>query len=176
MLHCESSFLETGFPEIGALELLTTDRGLVAILFCGERRSRASTRWVAREVASTRPAASGRHARCGRQIREYLEGARREFDLPLHRTGTAFQRRVLDEVSRVPYGSTATYGEIARSVGNPAASRAVGAANGANPLPLVIPCHRVVGSSSRLTGYGGGLAAKRILLALERPAQLALAS
>lgn len=174
MLHCRSSLLETGVPEVGTLELLSTGEGLAAILFCGERRSGASSRWLAREVGPVAPAA-GEHRLYAEQIREYLAGARSEFDLPLHRTGTPFQRAVLDAVGRVPYGATATYGEIAVAVGNPKAVRAVGAANGANPLPLVIPCHRIVGtgspsgsrSGSELTGYGGGLDAKRRLLDLE---------
>lgn len=171
MLHCRSSLLETGVPEVGTLELLSTGEGLAAVLFCGERRSGASARWLAREVGTVAPAAAGEHRLYAEQIREYLAGARSEFDLPLHRTGTPFQRAVLDAVGRVPYGATATYGEIAVAVGNPKAVRAVGAANGANPLPLVIPCHRIVGTGPRsglkLTGYGGGLDAKRRLLDLE---------
>lgn len=177
MIACRSSLLETGIPEIGTLELLSSEAGLAAILFCGERRSPASSRWRAREVGPVSPAAPGEHDRCAAEIREYLAGDRIAFDLPLHRTGTPFQRAVLDAVSRVPYGATATYGEIAAAVGNPAAGRAVGAANGANPLPLVLPCHRIVGTAAKLTGYGGGLDAKRWLLSREAaPARLALAS
>lgn len=176
MLTCRSSFMETGIPEIGRLELLTTDQGLVGILFCDERRSRATAAWRARNVRSAVPALPGEHDGYARQIREYLAGERREFTFPLHRTGTPFQRAVLDAVASVPFGARASYGDIARAVGNPAACRAVGAANGANPLPLVIPCHRIVGSSKNLTGYGGGLDAKRWLLSLESPALLARAS
>ena len=176
MIHCSSSFLDTGIAEIGRLELLGAERGLAAVLFCGSRRSAAAERWRRREVGSSRPAAPGEHDRYAREIREFLAGSRREFTIPLHRTGTGFQRAVLDAVWRVPYGGRASYGEIARAVGNPRASRAVGAANGANPLPLVLPCHRIVGASSGLTGYGGGLDAKRRLLALESSALLALAS
>lgn len=178
MLRCRSSLLETGIPEVGTLELLSSDEGLAAILFCGERRSAATSRWLAREVGAADPAAAGEHETYERQIREYLAGSRTEFDFRLHRTGTAFRRAVLDAVGRVPYGATATYREIAAAVGSPKAVRAVGAANGANPLPLVIPCHRIVGSGSgkgrngtenrmKLTGYGGGLDAKRRLLDLE---------
>lgn len=176
MLTCRTSFVETGIPEIGRLELLSTDQGLVAILFCGERRSRASAAWRQRNVGSAVPAARGEHEPYARQIREYLAGERREFTFQLQRTGTPFQHAVLDAVARVPYGARASYRDIARAAGNPAACRAVGAANGANPLPLVIPCHRIVGASSKLTGYGGGLDAKRWLLSLESPARLALAS
>lgn len=173
---CRSSFMETGIPEIGRLELLSTDQGLAAILFCDERRSRASAAWRARNVGSVVPASPGEHDVYARQIREFLAGDRREFAIPLQRTGTPFQRAVLDAVAGVPYGARVSYQDIARSVGNPAACRAVGAANGANPLPLVIPCHRIVGASKKLTGYGGGLDAKRWLLSLESPALLALAS
>ena len=176
MLTCRSSFMETGIPEIGRLEVLTTDQGLAGILFCDERRSRASAAWRARNVRSAVPASAGEHEPHVRQIREFLAGDRREFTIPLHRTGTPFQRDVLDAVARVPFGARASYLDIARAVGNPAACRAVGAANGANPLPLVIPCHRIVGTSNKLTGYGGGLDAKRWLLSLESPARLALAS
>ena len=173
---CRSSFMETGIPEIGRLELLSTDQGLAAILFCDERRSGASAAWRARNVGSVVPASPGEHDVYARQIREFLAGDRREFTIPLQRTGTPFQRAVLDAVAGVPYGARVSYQDIARSVGNPAACRAVGAANGANPLPLVIPCHRIVGASKKLTGYGGGLDAKRWLLSLESPALLALAS
>ncbi len=176
MLTCRASFLETGIPAIGRLELLNTDHGLAAILFCGERRSRASAAWRGRNVGSAVPATPGEHDLYAREIREYLAGDRREFTIPLHRTGTPFQHAVLDAVASVPYGARASYQDIARAVGSPAACRAVGAANGANPLPLVIPCHRIVGASNKLTGYGGGLDAKLWLLSLESPARLALAS
>ena len=176
MLTCCSSFLDTGIAEIGRLELLGTDRGLAAILFCDERRSRASASWRRRNVGSAAPASPGEHDIYALQIREYLAGGRREFTIPLHRTGTPFQRAVLDAVGGVPYGARASYQDIARTVGNPAACRAVGAANGANPLPLIIPCHRIVGASAKLMGYGGGLDAKRWLLASESSALLALAS
>ena len=101
------------------------------------------------------------------QLREYLEGARREFDLRLAPPGTPFQRRVWEELSRIPYGATISYRELARRVGNPAATRAVARANATNPIPVIVPCHRVIGSDGTLTGYGGGLDRKRRLLALE---------
>jgi methylated-DNA-[protein]-cysteine S-methyltransferase len=101
------------------------------------------------------------------QLRAYFAGELREFDLPLAPRGTAFQRRVWAAVAAIPYGNTATYSEIAAAVCSPAACRAVGAANGRNPLPVIVPCHRVIGAAGALTGYGGGLARKRSLLDLE---------
>jgi methylated-DNA-[protein]-cysteine S-methyltransferase len=105
------------------------------------------------------------------QLEEYLAGERTSFDLPLSPRGTEFQRRVWDALVEIPYGETVSYAELARRVGAPAAVRAVGAANGRNPLSIVVPCHRVVGSDGSLTGYGGGLPAKRWLLDLERSAR-----
>jgi len=102
-----------------------------------------------------------------RQLKEYFAGRRTDFDLPLAPQGTGFQKSVWRQLCDIPYGETISYGELARRVGNPKASRAVGAANGSNPLPIVIPCHRVIGSSGKLTGFGGGLPVKEALLALE---------
>ncbi|MGD8718351.1 MAG: methylated-DNA--[protein]-cysteine S-methyltransferase [Candidatus Zixiibacteriota bacterium] len=104
-----------------------------------------------------------------RELEEYLAGRRREFDVPFHIRVTPFQFKVLEVVSTIPYGSTTTYGEIAKRLGSPGAARAVGAACGANPIPLVVPCHRVVGSSGP-GGYAGGLEFKRKLLELESAA------
>ena len=101
------------------------------------------------------------------QLLEYLAGARRAFDLPLDPAGTDFQRSVWEALGAIPYGETRTYGEIAAAVGRPKAVRAVGQANHVNPLPIFIPCHRVVGKNGALTGYAGGLDLKRALLALE---------
>jgi methylated-DNA-[protein]-cysteine S-methyltransferase len=109
-------------------------------------------------------------AEAARQLRAYFAGALRRFDLPLSPRGTAFQRRVWDAVAAIPYGETATYSELAASIGSPRACRAVGAANGRNPLPVIVPCHRVLGSAGQLTGYGGGLELKRALLDLEAAA------
>ena len=102
------------------------------------------------------------------QLDEYWSGKRTEFDLPLIPEGTEFRMQVWDALLDVPYGKTASYGEIARRVGRPKAARAVGAACGSNPLPIFIPCHRVVGSTGALTGFGGGLPIKEKLLALEK--------
>lgn len=104
------------------------------------------------------------------QLEEYFDGDRREFDLPLAPEGTEFQLAVWDALLRIPYGQTAGYGELAAWIGKPTASRAVGAANGRNPISIIVPCHRVIGASGDLTGYGGGLERKRTLLDLEQRA------
>lgn len=102
-----------------------------------------------------------------RQLEEYFAGTRKEFELPLHLSGTDFQVQVLEELQKIPYGETASYGDIAKRIGRPKAMRAVGAANGRNPIPIIIPCHRVIGSTGDLTGFGGGLDTKEALLRLE---------
>ena len=102
-----------------------------------------------------------------RQIGEYFAGERRAFELPLRTAGSEFQQLVWRALGAIPYGRTVGYGELARAIGRPAASRAVGLANGRNPISIVVPCHRVVGASGSLTGYGGGLERKRFLLDLE---------
>jgi methylated-DNA-[protein]-cysteine S-methyltransferase len=102
-----------------------------------------------------------------RQLDEYFAGRRTAFDLPLAAKGSPFQRAVWDALTRIPYAATCSYADIARAIDRPAAVRAVGAANGANPLPIVVPCHRVIGSDGKLVGYGGGLPRKRWLLAHE---------
>ncbi len=101
------------------------------------------------------------------QLHAYFAGKLERFELPLARCGTAFQQSVWEAVGEIPYGSTSTYSELAAAIGRPRACRAVGAANGRNPLPVIIPCHRVLGAAGALTGYGGGLERKRRLLALE---------
>jgi methylated-DNA-[protein]-cysteine S-methyltransferase len=105
-----------------------------------------------------------------RQLTAYLDGRLTTFSLPLDLVGTPFQRSVWGRVLDIPYGGRATYGAVARALGRPRAARAVGAANGANPVPIVVPCHRLVGASGDLTGYGGGLELKRRLLRLEQTA------
>jgi methylated-DNA-[protein]-cysteine S-methyltransferase len=103
-----------------------------------------------------------------RQLRAYFGGQLRKFELPLDLAGTEFQRRVWLELTRIPYGETRSYQELARAIDVPKAVRAVGAANGANPVAIVVPCHRVIGAGGKLVGYGGGLPLKRRLLSLER--------
>jgi methylated-DNA-[protein]-cysteine S-methyltransferase len=106
-----------------------------------------------------------------RQLNEYFDGVRTDFDLPLTLLGTAFQRHVWTALRAVPYGETVTYGQLADRVGQPTAARAVGLANGKNPISIIVPCHRVIGSTGSLTGYGGGLATKQYLLAHESRAR-----
>src|SRR5437016_10439782 len=119
-------------------------------------------------VESARPSNANQILReTTRQLRAYFDGGLRAFDLPLDIQGTAFQKRVWVELVKIPYGETRSYMQIAMAVGAPQAVRAVGAANGANPIPIVVPCHRVIGSSGKLTGYGGGLPLKKRLLELE---------
>lgn len=101
------------------------------------------------------------------QLREYFDGTRTTFDVVLDLHGTAFQKTVWNALLDVPYGTTISYGELARRIGRPDAVRAVGTANGANPVPIIVPCHRIIGANGTLTGYGGGLPRKQQLLALE---------
>ena len=108
------------------------------------------------------------------QLREYFAGKRRAFDLPLAPSGTPFQLSVWNVLRKIPYGRTLSYLDVANAIGKPAACRAVGAANGANPLPIVVPCHRVIGANGSLTGFGGGIDVKRRLLALEGALSLEL--
>jgi methylated-DNA-[protein]-cysteine S-methyltransferase len=111
--------------------------------------------------------ARGPVAEAVRQLREYFAGHRTDFDLPLNAAGTSFQRTVWRQLQAIAYGETISYGELARRIGNPKASRAVGSANGSNPIPIVIPCHRVIAADGKLGGFGGGLPVKETLLALE---------
>ena len=106
-------------------------------------------------------------AACARQVGDYLDGKRKDFDLPLAPRGSEFQRRVWIEIARIPYGQTLTYAELARRAGAPGAARAAGAATGRNPLSIIVPCHRVVGTDGSLTGYAGGIERKTKLLEIE---------
>ena len=110
---------------------------------------------------------SQRTAKLRRQLAEYFAGTRREFDLELAPEGTPFERSVWEALRQIPFGETRSYGEIAEAIGHPGAARAVGRANGANPIPIVVPCHRVIGANGSLTGFGGGLENKSRLLELE---------
>jgi methylated-DNA-[protein]-cysteine S-methyltransferase len=145
---------------IGRLLLVASPAGLRAIMF--ERNGRPPD-----PPERSNPAGGGALDEAARQLGDYFERRRRHFDLPLDPAGTPFQRRVWEALRKIPYGEIRSYGEIAREVGRPDATRAVGAANGANPLPIVVPCHRVVGADGSLTGFGGGLELKRFLLDLE---------
>lgn len=152
---------------VGVMRVASTDRGLAYVRLPSEEGRGLSgflQRFARRPslvdaFAPNRPAIA--------QIRDYLEGKRTDFDLSLDLRATDFQRRVYEAVAAIPYGEVRSYAEVARAIGHPSAVRAVGAANGANPLPLVVPCHRVVGSGGHLGGYGGGLPLKRRLLAME---------
>ena len=154
---------------VGVIRAAATPRGVCTIAL-GTETAQDFFSWLERHVghAPRRPERSGLVGLALDQIAEYLEGKRREFDLPLDLRGTEFQRKVWAAVAGIPYGQTRTYAEVARLIGKPQAVRAAGAANGANPLPLVVPCHRVLGSDGSLTGYGGGLDVKRKLLEMEK--------
>lgn len=102
------------------------------------------------------------------QLSEYFQGTRTQFSIKLQPKGTDFQKKVWQQLSKIPYGETTHYGEIAKRIGNPKGSRAVGLANGKNPIPIIVPCHRVIGKDGSLTGFGGGLEIKKQLLALEK--------
>jgi O-6-methylguanine DNA methyltransferase len=144
--------------------LVAGDCGLRAIEFDPRRGwdgSRPGTHPIAREAE--------------RQLRAYFAGELRRFELPLDLQGTPFQLRVWHELERIPYGETRSYSQIAEALGAPRAVRAVGAANGANPIPIVVPCHRVIGAGGKLVGYGGGLPLKKRLLELEGARALPLA-
>jgi methylated-DNA-[protein]-cysteine S-methyltransferase len=142
---------------VGLLGLAATDEGLTACEF-------------ARDGTPT-PIPDHPHLkRAVRELDEYFRGKRRGFDVSLAvDRGTEFQRRVWKELSKIPYGETWSYRDVATKIGRPAAVRAVGAANGANPIAIIVPCHRVIGADGSLTGYGGGEARKRFLLDLESP-------
>ena len=145
---------------VGPLLLAADDTGLRAIEF---RDNRHPVKRDGDWHAGMHPVIDAAAA----QLDEYFAGTRRTFDLPLTPQGTAFQRAVWDALDAIPYGETWSYAQLARRIGNPAAMRAVGAANGRNPLPIVRPCHRVIGADGALTGFGGGLPTKRFLLEFE---------
>jgi methylated-DNA-[protein]-cysteine S-methyltransferase len=146
---------------IGRLLLSSDGRALTGLYMdVPSRPPRDLAEWVEDAEAGPLPEAV-------RQLGEYFKGARRDFDLPLQMQGTEFQRRAWRSLMEIPYGETRSYGEQARLIGNPKASRAVGLANGRNPIAIVVPCHRVIGADGSLTGFGGGLERKRWLLAHE---------
>ncbi|MGQ7843631.1 methylated-DNA--[protein]-cysteine S-methyltransferase [Granulosicoccus sp. 3-233] len=145
---------------IGTLTLAADEVGLRHIIFPqGSRAFAAPEHWLPNP---------GRFDAVRQQLDEYFDGSRQHFSLPLAPNGTDFQNAVWQALTSIDYASTCSYGDLARRLGKPGASRAVGAANGANPLPIIIPCHRVIGASGRLTGFGGGLLTKQWLLSHER--------
>jgi len=147
---------------VGPLTLVATDRGLSAILWKNDRKGRVRVTIDAEDHAH--PVL----VRAERQLTAYFAGRRKTFSIRLDVAGSTFQQKVWNALRTIPFGETRTYGEIARQIGHPAAVRAVGAANGRNPVAIVAPCHRVIGSTGALTGFAGGLDAKARLLALER--------
>jgi methylated-DNA-[protein]-cysteine S-methyltransferase len=149
--------------EIGPLTTMVDESGVVVGVRFGKAEARAD-RVLDPEATKD----------VDKQLLQYFAKEREEFDLPLNPKGSDFQQQVWQAIAQIPYGQTRTYGQIARQLGDPHASQAVGQAAGANPIPIIIPCHRVIGASSALVGFGGGLATKEKLLHLERgiPASL----
>jgi methylated-DNA-[protein]-cysteine S-methyltransferase len=150
--------LRTLATPVGELTLTASDSALTAVFFPTSRHRSRVTR------TDTGPAGEAILDTARRQLEEYFAGARKTFDVPLALAGTAFEQRVWELLRQIPYGTTTSYGELARRLGDPAASRAVGIANARNPIPIIVPCHRVIGANGDLTGYGGGLDRKLWLL------------
>ena len=145
---------------VGPLSIAGNDTSLCFILFgSGKRAAKPDPDWQESDGSVLRETI--------RQLQAYFDKKLRNFDLPLNPAGTPFQLSVWRELQQIPYGEVISYGELAGRIGKPQASRAVGAANGSNPIPIVVPCHRVIGSNGKLTGYGGGLPIKEALLELE---------
>src|SRR5438067_9746929 len=157
----------TGSP-LGPLTLIASGGALTGLYLNGRPSASARAPAWATAAGEARGADAAVLDEAARQLAEYFGGRRRAFDLPLALEGTAFQRRVWDALLGVGYGETISYGQLAGRIGRPAAARAVGLANGRNPVSIIVPCHRVVGADGSLTGYGGGLGSKRRLLELER--------
>jgi methylated-DNA-[protein]-cysteine S-methyltransferase len=147
---------------VGPLTLVARDGALVGLYMLDQRHRPEPATFGERDDDAEPFAAATR------QLGEYFAGTRTEFDLPLAPRGTPFQERVWAALREIPYGETTSYGELAERIGSPGAARAVGLANGRNPIGIVVPCHRVVGSTGALTGYGGGIETKRRLLDAER--------
>lgn len=141
---------------VGALTILAGENGIQAIKFGEDEKVKSTGK------------ASEMTGRAVKELEEYFQGKRKEFTVPCVPEGTDFQKRVWEALIQIPYGETRTYKEIAAAAGNSKASRAVGMANNRNPIPIIIPCHRVIGTNGSLTGYAGGLKAKEYLLKLER--------
>ena len=146
---------------VGKLKLVASEKGLVAVLWQNDSLERVPL------TELTEDPKQKVLVETERQLNEYFAGKRREFSLPLDMRGTRFQKNVWDALLAIPFGETRSYGELAKKLGNPTASRAVGAANGRNPISIVVPCHRVIGASGKLTGFAGGLDVKARLLELE---------
>jgi methylated-DNA-[protein]-cysteine S-methyltransferase len=158
-MNAKIYFTEFASP-IGKLRITGTGAALTGVFMETERHASAQSRDAVRDAAPLREARQ--------QLDEYFGGERREFSLVLDADGTEFQRSVWRALRGIPYGATASYGDIAKRIRNPKAVRAVGLANGRNPISIIIPCHRVIGADGSLTGYGGGIERKRFLRALEK--------
>ncbi|MGW1023762.1 methylated-DNA--[protein]-cysteine S-methyltransferase [Streptomyces sp. NPDC002577] len=150
----------------GPLTLVLTDGVLSGLYMTGQRHRPPE------ESFGDRDDTASAFAEIATQLKAYFAGELKEFTLPLDLHGTPFQRTVWEQLREIPYGETRSYGELAQALGNPKASRAVGLANGRNPVGIIVPCHRVVGADGSLTGYGGGLERKQLLLDFERGAGL----
>ena len=146
---------------VGRLRLVARDTGLMAVLW--ERDDPARVALTTTDLRDDHPIL----ATTRRELTDYFAGTLRRFTIPLAPAGTPFQQQVWQALRAIPYGETRSYAAIARAIGRPTAARAVGAANGRNPISIITPCHRVIGADGALTGFAGGLAAKRMLLALE---------
>jgi len=144
---------------IGRLVVAADDRGLRHVLFENNRYDAADRDLWTRDAGALREARE--------QLLAYFAGERRVFDLPLQPVGTPFQLKVWKALTEIPFGATRSYGDLARRIGDPKAVRAVGAANGRNPIPIIVPCHRVIGSDGKMVGFGGGLPTKQFLLVHE---------
>ncbi len=147
--------------EVGKLTLVATDKGLAAILWENDNPRRVRLNPVSEN--KNHPVLQETE----KQLNEYFEGKRKVFSIKLDAKGTAFQTKVWQALRTIPFGETRSYGQIARQIGNPKAVRAVGAANGRNPISIIVPCHRVIGASGKLVGFAGGLGIKKHLLSLE---------
>ena len=146
---------------VGPLTVVADGAALIGLYFDGHLRPP--------RLADPGPRVDGGFDAAVRQLGEYFAGTRREFDLELAPRGSAFEKKVWTLLTKIPYGETRTYGQLAAELGDPSGAQAVGNANGWNPISIVVPCHRVVGTSGGLTGYAGGLHRKRFLLSLEEP-------
>lgn len=155
-----TTYLATMASPLGELTLLSDGGALTGLYMPSSKGGRRDDPTHLRDTAPLRPVIE--------QLAEYFAGDRRDFDLALAPSGTPFQRRVWSALEEIPYGQTRSYRDIAERIGSPKAVRAVGLANGRNPISVVVPCHRVVGANGSLTGYGGGLANKQLLLDLEQ--------
>lgn len=159
-LHGRLSYKLIASP-IGVLKLVASEKGLVAILWENDNPRRVHLGDVVEEALHPML------VRTEMELREYFAGKRHAFSVPLDVRGTTFQKQVWKALLAIPFGETRTYGDLARQLGNSEASRAVGAANGRNPIAIIVPCHRVIGATGNLTGFAGGLEAKAHLLSLE---------